>query len=426
MKDSALHALAFSLLRKALRITPSNTADWGKAMLSELEHIEDSRAALLWAIGCAWTLVRAWLEEAVMQRKALVPAAVSVLALLSLLLIPGFRQGLNSSITSWRVALHRPPYGRIAWDPMLKNLAREAEEHKDARALAFVATRLTENGSSARAANRAVELDPNLTWVYYVVVLQNRLVPYVQELPDWSTKLKEWDPQNAAPLLFEAESLRKANTEWLSAIGAAAQAPRFDDYIRQQLDSDRYVVQRYGIWDPLLFIKGFPDRRVFFEVESVVGPSRRSRYADGALSRYLQQLPNGWGPPTISVSLLQIASLLIPGSIALLIVGMVWRRRLAAVGITGAATLILAATVLCIVYLPQSQIFHRLIADGDLSLLDGVKAFHTYGFPIVGVGKPALMRSVQMAVIVLVSMSWTVHTALWLVLRSRRAAGIQQ
>jgi hypothetical protein len=401
-------------------------------MLSELEHVADPRAALMWALGSSWVLVRMSLKEVVMQRIALVPSVVSVLVLLSLLLTSGFRQAMNSSITSWKMTLLDSPAARnFFWERRMRNLALEAEQRMDAKALAFAATRLTESTASADAAHRAVELDPSLTWVYYVVAVRNPTLAYLQELPVWSAKLKESDPQNGAPLLLEAESiafnpavpgfLRGASAEWHDAIKAAAQAPRFNDYLREQIDSDRDVVQRYGIWDPLLFIKGFPDRRIFHNVEAeFAGPSRASQYSDGALSRYLLQQPlKGWKPP-LAARVVQIAALLIPGSIGLLLVGTLWRRRLLGVRITGAVVLVIASAISYFAYLPHSQNFNRLIVDGDLSLVESVKAFHVYGFPIVAAGKGFLLRSVRIAAIALVGMSLMVHTSLLLLSRRYR------
>jgi hypothetical protein len=329
-----------------------------------------------------------------------------------MLLIPGFRQGLNASLTSWRVSLFQSSPS-FAWDRTLRSLALKAENQKDARALAFVATRLTSRRDAARAANRAVELEPNLTWVYYVVLLQHRVLPptNLQELRTWSTKLKEWDSENAAPFLFEAESQRGdlpgvviRNETWRTALVAATRAPRFDDYIRRQIDSDRDVVQRYGLWDPLLFIKGFPDVRVFPDLLS----SRMLRN-DGALSRYIQQLPNGWGDPPISASFVRIASFMIPGSFGLLIIGVLWRRRLETIGLAGAVSLFVGAAMLCIAYSPH---FHRFIANGDPSILMSIKALHGYGFPTSVTARPMLMHSLQIAAIVLISVSWIVHMTL--------------
>jgi hypothetical protein len=361
------------------------------------------------------------LNEVVLQRMTLLPAAVSVLVLLSLLLTTGFRQSIHASLTSWQVTLIGSHNARDVWERQLRKLASEAEVRRDARALAFAATRLTESIAAADAADRAVELDPSLTWVYYVVAVRNRMtIPYLQVLPTWSRKLKEWDPQNAAPLLLKAEAValnpaiaRQDNEAYHDAIKAAADAPLFDDYLRQQIDSDRDVVQRYNFWDPLLFIKGFPDRRVFwdYERELVVGASRKPPYGDGPLFRYLQPLQKGWGPPPISARAVQIATLLIPASIGLLIIGTL-RQRFIAARLTSAMVLLAASTILFVAYLPHAQNFHRLILDGDLSLLESVKAFHTYGFPIVAAGKAFLMRSVQFAAIALVSMSWIVHMSL--------------
>ncbi|MFL6603565.1 MAG: hypothetical protein ACJ8R9_19870 [Steroidobacteraceae bacterium] len=44
--------LALSLLRSVHQLLPISSLDWAKAMRAELDHLEDDREALRWAIGC--------------------------------------------------------------------------------------------------------------------------------------------------------------------------------------------------------------------------------------------------------------------------------------------------------------------------------------------------------------------------------------
>lgn len=52
---SALRRLAVILARHGAAILPEARADWGRAMVSELDHIDSDFDALSWALGCVWT-----------------------------------------------------------------------------------------------------------------------------------------------------------------------------------------------------------------------------------------------------------------------------------------------------------------------------------------------------------------------------------
>jgi len=43
--------IAALLLRFAIWIAPHDTLDWGRGMLSELNHVQGNWAALIWAVG---------------------------------------------------------------------------------------------------------------------------------------------------------------------------------------------------------------------------------------------------------------------------------------------------------------------------------------------------------------------------------------
>ena len=131
----------------------------------------------------------------------------------------------------------------------------------DPEGLAFCAVRLQDPRESARLAEEAVRLDPNLLWVYAVVGMRN---PGLPETGPWVEKLEQWDPQNALFHLITAESIEQAHFRrgvwtpptqeqeraWQSAMAAAFQSPKFDDYLDRVAQLNRRVVPRYGFYDP--------------------------------------------------------------------------------------------------------------------------------------------------------------------------------
>ena len=58
MPEPHLRRFATSLLRLGIRIAPQETAEWGHAMLSEMNQVEGNWAALLWSFGGAGVLAK--------------------------------------------------------------------------------------------------------------------------------------------------------------------------------------------------------------------------------------------------------------------------------------------------------------------------------------------------------------------------------
>src|SRR2546421_1011009 len=175
------------LLRFAIRIAPQYTLEWGRAMLSELNHVEGDWSALVWAIGGASVLAKHALRSLVIpggsrktvpsagelfakegpMRKAILVAVVScVVASMLFFLAPAFRQAFQVSLAQWHSVLHAGSPDR---EPGLEALARRAEQKQDAEALVFVALRDWDASEGARLAQEAVRLDPKLAWVYGIV-----------------------------------------------------------------------------------------------------------------------------------------------------------------------------------------------------------------------------------------------------------------
>jgi hypothetical protein len=278
--------VASLLLRSAIRITPSDTLDWAKAMLSELTHVEGDWTALLWAVGGASVLAKHALlsvvipgsnrpsvasggelftKEGSMRKTTLAAAGACAAASLLFFLAPAFRQAFRVSLAQWNYVLHvTPPYGTPPYrEPGVEALARRAEQKHDAEGLAFVAARRGGAPESARLADEAIRLDPKLTWAYAVVAIRN---PELSEIDGWVPKLQQWDPQNALPYLIAAESIdihpvvrekvrhrHRAEDEspaWQNALAAAFQSPKLDTYCDRLRELDRRVLLRSGLDDP--------------------------------------------------------------------------------------------------------------------------------------------------------------------------------
>jgi hypothetical protein len=137
---------------------------------------------------------------------------------------------------------------------------RKAEQNHDAEALAFVALRTWDRSESARLADEAVRLDPNLTWVY--ASAGTFYLP--SSSADRISALERWDPQNALPHLIVAQKIgqnvisnkesplgkAQGNPGWQDAMEAAFQSPKLDTYVDRRKSLDRRVLARYHVDDP--------------------------------------------------------------------------------------------------------------------------------------------------------------------------------
>ncbi|MGC1619241.1 MAG: hypothetical protein WA765_12200 [Candidatus Acidiferrum sp.] len=284
--SAAPRSAAIALLRFAIWIAPHDTLDWGRGMLSELNHVEGNWSALIWAVGGAGVLAKHAILAAILpgshrrtvstaselfdkelpMRKATLTATVAcVAASLLFFLAPVFRQAFQVSLAQWHDVLHIDQ----RWlghgpDPELDVLVRKAEQNHDAEALAFVAVRSANQGNqseSVRLADEAVHLDRNLTWVYAVA---GTPCPTSSEIDHWVPALQQWDPQNALPHLIVAEKIDCDEVEhglsalrppeksavWQEAMAAAFQSPKLDTYFSRQKELDRHVLLRYQLHDP--------------------------------------------------------------------------------------------------------------------------------------------------------------------------------
>jgi hypothetical protein len=253
-------------------------------MLGELGQVEGRWAVAMWAMGGASVLARSALisffipgrggqnlvpgggllaKSFPLRKVTLVACGVFVLGALLFFLAPPFRQGVRISLAAWQDLL-------IVSGPekqgSLVAIAKRAEEERDAEGLAFAAARLRNPAESARLAERAVQLDPNLIWIYGVVAVRHPALP---EIPRWVSELKRWDPQNALFDLITAESIdlehvnragklsvlesqkqKEDDPAWQNAMAAAFASPKLDDYLDRLGELDRRVISRYRFDDP--------------------------------------------------------------------------------------------------------------------------------------------------------------------------------
>ena len=120
-------SVAIALLRFAIWIAPHDTNDWGRGMLSELNHVEGNWSALIWSIGGAGVLAKHAIvamvfpgshrrtvsaaselfeKEIPMRKTALAVIAPCVVASLLFFLAPTFRQAFQVSLAQWNDVLH--------------------------------------------------------------------------------------------------------------------------------------------------------------------------------------------------------------------------------------------------------------------------------------------------------------------------------
>jgi hypothetical protein len=282
--------IARRLLGCALRIWPEQTSTWGRALAAELSVIDNSGQALRWAIGGVKMLVREWLREALgswrrpvgvaegsplaalASQASRVPrtprflTALLLCASLGILLIPDSREAMKGTFQPWLGPLRSQD---------LQRFRQAAERHHDPEAMAIVAMLSPDPAERIPMADRAVKLDPSLTWIYADVptaeepsMLDSQPMP-----PRWIARLENWDPDNAfvhmlgaqqrllrledswqksgyrGDYLEEAKKRLPEDPAWSAAMESAFEAPKYDSYFPRKFDAYRNVVRRYGIRD---------------------------------------------------------------------------------------------------------------------------------------------------------------------------------
>ncbi|HKW62512.1 MAG TPA: hypothetical protein VJN89_08215 [Candidatus Acidoferrum sp.] len=156
-------------------------------------------------------------------------------------------------------------------DKELNRIDQSGDKGKYARALAFVALHSNDKDASRaeQAAEKAIAIDPQLTWISVKFITSSLFVPAIDARP-WIERLKTWDPQNGFVYLLEAdvsvryweppwskyggaEDLRSAlaaEPRWRVPMDKAFAAPRLDFYEAQFFALNRQVLQERGFDRP--------------------------------------------------------------------------------------------------------------------------------------------------------------------------------
>lgn len=288
--------LAHSSLQLALRLWPEESRHWGHALTAELDEIEQPFEALHWALGGLMLFARAsashfldWLKlpagsglspaslppgttAPILPKRSRLFTAAVLAATALLLFLPQSREAISTLRAGWR------GYEISSGDRRtLETLAARAEKEKDARTLAFVALTMPQSARGMLFADKAVSLDPSLTWIYASRFYRPDDAPQPVE---WLARLQASDPGNAFINLLVAdaiahprftalvahgtpppqliESALASDPRWVAQMDAAFRAPRYDGYLRQHWDLICYAWNRepslspsiigYGLW----------------------------------------------------------------------------------------------------------------------------------------------------------------------------------
>ena len=241
----------------------------------------------------------------------------TVLGLSALLLaLPVSRQALE--ILPVPGGYPNPKGSQMFSEAALRRIEQSGDKQKYARALAFIALHSSKEDDprAVQAAEKAIALDPQLTWISAKMSHATYLYPGYDPHP-WIERLKAWDPQNAFPYMLEADAnvhwweppwsqFRGASSgvrgnfaaepRWRIPMDKAFAAPRIDFYDVQQFALDRQALLEQGLDRPdVLFAAGWsqpvPDLQLitFYEdiqLQDIGETAEKAGRTDEALTAY--------------------------------------------------------------------------------------------------------------------------------------------
>jgi tetratricopeptide (TPR) repeat protein len=247
-------------------------------MLAEMAEISEPTAAMNWALGGMLLFARAivgqllqWMKlpagrgfsgagltsdgnEPQFPRHSRLVTALILLAALTLLFLPIGREATGTVKASWS------EFAPLQSDQReLEKIAAKADKEKDARGLAFVALASPDDERAMEFADRAVELDPNLIWIYGT---RRHLGENQSESRERMTRLKNSDPDNSFVYLMSARlegatiferAIRQgklgtpgglinalaSDSDWRKEMDQAFLAERYDSYFQRYEESMR-------------------------------------------------------------------------------------------------------------------------------------------------------------------------------------------
>jgi hypothetical protein len=244
--------------QEALRRSLAQFKDWEKLRSEVFHSVEGARLPV-------------WEQSSFFAPRRL-PVWIALALTLLLLAAPSFRQALAilpvpGESDPWALT------ARVFSEKALRRIEQSGDKQKYARALAFVALHSPKEDDlrAMHAAEKAIALDPQLTWISAHVSHATYLIPGYDPRP-WIERLKAWDPQNSFPYLLEASAsihsdweshwakynaatpaLRQAlaaEPSWRIPMEKAFAAARVDFYGEKQFELDRQVLQEQGFDRP--------------------------------------------------------------------------------------------------------------------------------------------------------------------------------
>ena len=358
------------LARTLVDASPAESRSWGQALASETQAIQEPFDALRWALGGFRLFARAWTLHAFKWLSLPVGSGTTTtlgtgpaprrsrlftFALLSvtavLFSVPQGRQAVRTIIYCW------PGFdGSKRDERALQAIAAKAERSQDARTLAFVAlaerySRPLDAPKADQIADRAVELDPSLAWIYAGVAWPFGFLPKHNV---WLSRMKAADPENGMVDLYfagtispqahkeayeklarkgvpderEIEASLGRDSEWLSHMEAALRAPRCESYDARLIELFREGYQKHPGLSPLAFLRSFirgvrdPEYQALWTYVSILvrrgkeanSPDERRKAAEGLVSveQFVLRLnrefppdsPKGWGATMLTFEVL--------------------------------------------------------------------------------------------------------------------------
>lgn len=310
--------------QEAMHRSLAQFKDWEKLRMELFQSLEGTRLPVWEQNGCfAPRRMRVWI--------------VLVLTL-TLVAMPTFRQALE--IIPVPGSYPEPVNSRIFSEKALRRLEQSGDKEKCARTLAFVAlhSRETDGLQAARAAEKAIALDPQLTWISAKIIQSSNFAPAIDAHP-WIKRLQAWDPQNGFPYLLEtSSSLHYWESPWTKyrgttlglrlALAAAPRlrvpmekafaAPRLDFYEARQFALDRQVLEEQGFDRPdMLLAAGwsqpFPDLSTILfykdvQLKDIGETAEKAGRTEDALAAYWRVVHFGERLGASSMDIAQVCS----------------------------------------------------------------------------------------------------------------------
>lgn len=276
--------------------------DWEKLRMELFQSVEGARLPVWEQNG--FFSPRRW------------PVWITLALTLLLLATPTFRQALKIMPLPGRDYSDWSP--RVFSERSLRRIEQSGDKQKYARALAFVALHDPDEMAAMHAAEKAIALEPQLTWISAHVSRATERRPPSYDPHPWIERLKAWDPQNGFVYLLEADanvhyweppwskyggvplaSLRAAlvaEPRWRIPMEKAFAAPRIDTYASQQFALDRQVLREQGLDDPVMLMMAsftqlmpsFTTTKMYasYQIEDIGQPAEKAGRTSDALAAY--------------------------------------------------------------------------------------------------------------------------------------------